>query len=53
MPFPVFITQSLLSLYARGITEWGEKYKPFLTTARETTGLSVEQIKVVFQKMKD
>ena len=46
MPFPDSITNSLLSLYAKEMTGWGEKYEPFLTSAKEKTGLSVEQIKV-------
>ena len=48
MPFPERINQTPLSLYARGMTGWGEKYEPFLTTAKETTGLTVEQIMVFF-----
>ena len=48
VPFPEHIKQTLSSLYARGMTGWGEKYEPFLTTAKKTTGLTVEQIKVFY-----
>ncbi|CAI8008631.1 hypothetical protein GBAR_LOCUS5901, partial [Geodia barretti] len=44
-PFPDSINGTLLSLYASGMMGWGEKYEPFLTKARDSTGLTVEQIK--------
>ena len=46
MPFLESINGSLLALYAKGMVGWGEKYEPFLMKARDSTGLTVEQIKV-------
>ena len=46
MPFPESINGTLLALYAKGMTGWGGKYEPFLMKARDSTGLTVEQIKV-------
>jgi len=45
-PHPEAVQRTLLSLYQKGMTGWGQKYEPFLMTASEKTGLTVAQIKV-------
>ena len=47
MLFSENVTQTLSSLYSKGMVGWGVKYETFLASAAESIGMTTKQIKVI------